>query len=67
MPPDGTAAIAQTPEDLRAKIKAQVAEGKPAFFKLEAQLPQQGRGLFVGQVASKQQWRATPGRGARRT
>ena len=43
MPPDGTANIAQSPEDLRAKVKAQVVDGKPAFFKLEAQLPQQGR------------------------
>ena len=43
MPPDGTGTIAQSPEDLRAKVKAQVVEGKPAFFKLEAQLPQQGR------------------------
>src|ERR1700719_1310748 len=42
-PPDGTANIAQSPEDLRAKVKAQVVGGKPAFFKLEAQLPQQGR------------------------
>ena len=43
MPPDGTATIAQTPEDLRAKVNAQVVEGKPAFFKLEVQLPKQGR------------------------
>ena len=43
MPPEGTAAIAQTPADLRAKVKAQTVEGKPAFFKLEAQLPAQGR------------------------
>ena len=43
MPPDGTATIAQSPEDLRAKVNAQVIEGKPAFFKLEAQLPKQGR------------------------
>jgi hypothetical protein len=43
MPPDGTANIAQSPEDLRAKVKAQVVGGKPAFFKLEAQLPRQGR------------------------
>src|SRR5580704_15641973 len=43
MPPDGTANIAQGPEDLRVKVKAQVVEGKPTFFKLEAQLPQQGR------------------------
>ena len=43
MPPDGTANIAQSPEDLRTKVKAQVVGGKPAFFKLEAQLPRQGR------------------------
>ena len=43
MPPEGTANIAQSPEDLRAKVKAQVVGGKPAFFKLEAQLPRQGR------------------------
>src|SRR6266566_2146791 len=43
MPPDGTATIAQGPEDLRAKVKAKLVEGKPTFFKLEAQLPQQGR------------------------
>ena len=43
MPPDGSLAIAQTPEDLRAKVKAQVVDAKPSFFKLEAQLPQQGR------------------------
>jgi mannose-6-phosphate isomerase-like protein (cupin superfamily) len=42
MPPDGSLAIAQTPEDLRAKVKAQVVDAKPSFFKLEAQLPQQG-------------------------
>jgi mannose-6-phosphate isomerase-like protein (cupin superfamily) len=43
MPPDGTANIARGPEDLRHKIKAQIVEAKPAFFKLEAQLPRQGR------------------------
>src|SRR6478752_3846232 len=43
MPPDGAANVAQTPEHLRARVKAQVADGKPSFFKLEAQLPQQGR------------------------
>jgi hypothetical protein len=43
MPPDGSATIAQSPEDLRDKVKAQVAAGKPTFYKLEAQLPQQGR------------------------
>src|SRR3954468_15890954 len=41
--PDGAATIAQSPEDLRAKINEQITEGKPAFFKLEAQLPAQGR------------------------
>ena len=41
--PDGTATIAQSPEDLRARVKEQTVAGKPAFFKLEAQLPQQGR------------------------
>jgi mannose-6-phosphate isomerase-like protein (cupin superfamily) len=43
MPPDGTATIAQSAEDLRAKVKAQIVEGEPTFFKLEAQLPKQGR------------------------
>jgi mannose-6-phosphate isomerase-like protein (cupin superfamily) len=43
MPPDGATTITQRPEDLRAKVNAQVVDGKPAFFKLEAQLPQQGR------------------------
>jgi mannose-6-phosphate isomerase-like protein (cupin superfamily) len=43
MPPDGTATIAQSPGDLRASVKAQIVEGKPTFFKLEAQLPKQGR------------------------
>ena len=43
MPPDGTVTIAQSPEDLRASVKAQIVEGKPTFFKLEAQLPKQGR------------------------
>src|SRR5437899_12471238 len=43
MPPDGTANVARSPEDLRSKIKAQIVEGEPAFFKLEAQLPEQGR------------------------
>src|SRR5215212_3622738 len=41
--PDGAATIAQSPEDLRAKVNEQIAEGKPAFFRLEAQLPAQGR------------------------
>jgi hypothetical protein len=43
MPPEGTPAIARSPEDLRAKVKAQAVDVKPAFFKLEARLPQQGR------------------------
>ena len=43
MPPEGTVTVAQNPEDLRAKVKAQTVEGKPTFFKLEAQLPKQGR------------------------
>jgi mannose-6-phosphate isomerase-like protein (cupin superfamily) len=55
MPPDGTGTIAQSPEDLRAKIKAQVVEGKPAFFKLEAQLPQQGR-TDTSLAASDKMW-----------
>jgi hypothetical protein len=41
--PDGTATIAQSPEDLRASVTAQIVEGKPTFFKLEAQLPKRGR------------------------
>jgi hypothetical protein len=43
MPPDGTATIAQSPEDLRAKVNIQIVEGTPTFFKLQAQLPKQGR------------------------
>ena len=43
MPPDGSPAIARSPEDLRAKVAAQVVGGKPSFFTLEAQLPKQGR------------------------
>ena len=35
MPLDGTASIAQSPEDLSASVKAQIVEGKPTFFKLE--------------------------------
>ena len=38
MAPDGTATIAQSPEDLRAKVNAQVLEGNPTFFRLEARL-----------------------------
>ena len=41
--PDGSPAIAQTPEDLRAKVAAQVIDARPSFFRLEAQLPKQGR------------------------
>jgi len=43
MPPDGTATIAKSPEDLRAKLRSQVVDAKPSFFRLEAQLPKQGR------------------------
>src|SRR5215469_14314881 len=43
MPPDGTTTAAQSPEDLRTKLEPQVVEARPSFFKLEAQLPQQGR------------------------
>jgi hypothetical protein len=40
MPADGTATIAQRLEHLRNPVKAPVVEREPAFFKLEAQLPQ---------------------------
>ena len=43
MPPDGTATIAQSSANLRASVKAQIVEGKPTFFTLEAQLPKQSR------------------------
>jgi mannose-6-phosphate isomerase-like protein (cupin superfamily) len=43
MPPDGSPMIAQSPEDLHAKVTAQVIDAKPSFFRLEAQLPKQGR------------------------
>ena len=55
MPPDGTATIVQSPEDLRSKVKAQLVEGKPTFFKLEAQLPQQGR-TDTPVAASEKMW-----------
>ena len=55
MPPDGTVNTAQSPEDLRAKVKAQVVGGRPAFFKLEAQLPQQGR-TDTPVAASEKMW-----------
>ena len=42
MPPDGTATIAQSPEELRAKWRRRSSMRGRAFFKLEAQLPQQG-------------------------
>ena len=42
MPPDGTVNIAQSPEDLRAKVNAQVLEENPTFFRLEAQLSARG-------------------------
>jgi hypothetical protein len=51
----GTANIAQSPEDLRAKVKAQVVEGKPAFFKLEAPLPKQSR-TDTPVAASEKMW-----------
>jgi mannose-6-phosphate isomerase-like protein (cupin superfamily) len=43
MPPDGTETIAKGPEDLCAKVRSQVVDAKPSFFRLEAQLPKQGR------------------------
>jgi len=43
MPPDGTANIAQSSEALRDKIKAQIVEAKPTFFKLERSFRKQGR------------------------
>src|SRR5258708_13572393 len=43
MPPEGAATIVRSPEDLHAKVKAQAVDAKLSFFKLEAQLPQQGR------------------------
>ena len=55
MPPGGTVNIAQSPEDLRAKVNAQVVEGKPTFFTLEAQLPQQGR-TDTPMAASDKMW-----------
>src|SRR2546429_7978601 len=55
MPSDGTGNIAQSPEDLRAKVMAQVADGKPTFFKLEAHLPQQGR-IDTPVAASEKMW-----------
>ena len=55
MPPDGTVNIAQSPEDLRAKVNARVVEGKPTFFRLEAQLPQQGR-TDTPMAASDKMW-----------
>jgi hypothetical protein len=47
--------VAQNPEDLRAKVKTQTVEGKPAFFKLEAQLPKQGR-TDTPPAASDKMW-----------
>src|SRR5215831_12283183 len=55
MPPDGTPDIARSPEELRAKVTAQLTEGKPTFFKLEAQLPQQGR-TDTPVAASEKMW-----------
>lgn len=53
--PDGSPAIAQNPEDLRAKVAAQVVDAKPSFFKLEAQLPKQGR-TDTPVAASEKMW-----------
>jgi len=43
MAADGSAGIAYSPEDLRARVKSQVVDAKPSFFRLQAQLPKQGR------------------------
>ncbi len=43
MPPEGTATIAKSPEDLHTKVRSQVVDARPSFFRLEAQLPKQGR------------------------
>ena len=43
IPPDGTVNIAQSPEDLRAKVNAQVLEGNPTFFNSRLSFQQQGR------------------------
>src|SRR3954470_7336721 len=53
--PDGTATIAQSPEDQRTKISEQIVDGKPTFFRLEAQLPQQGR-TDTPMAASDKMW-----------
>jgi hypothetical protein len=55
MPPDGTTNIANSPEDLRAKVQLQVVGNKPSFFKLEAQLPMQGR-ADTPLAASEKMW-----------
>ena len=55
MPPDGTAVIAKSPEDLRAKVGRQVVDAKPSFFKLQAQLPRQGR-TDTPVAASEKMW-----------
>jgi hypothetical protein len=55
MPPDGTTNIAKSPEDLRAKVQSQVVGSKPFFFKLEAQLPKQGR-TDTPLAASEKMW-----------
>src|SRR5215472_8779896 len=55
MPPDGTTSIANSPEDLRAKVQSQVVGNKPSFFKLEAQLPKQGR-TDTPLAASEKMW-----------
>src|SRR5271165_4153247 len=55
MPPDGTTTIAKSPEDLRAKVQSQVIGNKPSFFKLEGQLPKQGR-TDTPLAASEKMW-----------
>jgi quercetin dioxygenase-like cupin family protein len=55
MPPDGTTNIAKSPEDLRAKVQSQDVGSKPSFFKLEAQLPKQGR-TDTPLAASEKMW-----------
>src|SRR5260370_3590539 len=53
MPPDGTSLKAL--KISRAKVNAQVVEGKPTFFRLEAPLPQQGR-TDTPMAASDKMW-----------
>jgi hypothetical protein len=47
MPPEGTATIAESREDLRTKVRSQVVDAKPSFFRLEAQLPKQDHTFIV--------------------